>query len=222
MTPKKDKETLRDVFQFSVKYAALLVVPAVTIVMTLSQPAVSALFGDKYTTAPMFLALLAIGYLYSAFGSLSTSNLINGQGETKFNMKLTLLTAAIGFPLGFILIWQFGILGLITTNLVAGIPSLIIALHWIKKHYDVTVDWTSSAKILLSSVISAVITYTLTSQINFGSWAKLIIGIAIFLFTFLINILLMKAVNKTDIDNLRAMTSELGPIRRLFNHLLNH
>lgn len=221
LDPQKDKETLRNVFQFSVKYAALFVVPAATIVITLSQPAVSTLFGDKYSAAPIFLALLAISYLYSAFGNLSTGNLINSQGETKFNLKLTLLTAAIGFPLGFILIWQFGILGLITTSLTAGIPSLIIAVHWIKKHYGVTVDWASSAKILLSSAISAAITYALTSQLNFGSWTKLIIGVAIFLFTFLISILLTKAVNKTDINNLRAMTSELGPLRRLFNRLLN-
>jgi O-antigen/teichoic acid export membrane protein len=221
LDPQKDKETLRNIFQFSVKYAALFVVPAATIVITLSQPAVFTLFGDKYSAAPIFLALLAISYLYSAFGNLSTGNLINSQGETKFNLKLTLLTAAIGFPLGFILIWQFGILGLITTSLAAGIPSLIIALHWIKKHYGVTVDWASSAKILLSSTTAAAITYALISQIAFSSWIRLIIGLLIFILAFVIAILLTRTINRSDINNLREMLSELGPLQKLFNRILS-
>jgi O-antigen/teichoic acid export membrane protein len=221
LDPKKDQETLKNIFQFSVKYAALLVVPAATIVMTLSQPAVSTLFGDKYTTAPLFLALLAITYLYSALGSLSAGNLINGQGETQFNLKLTLLTAAIGFPLGFILIWQFGILGLIAASLTAGIPSLLISLHWLEKRNGVTVDWISSAKILISSAIAAAITYALISQLSFSSWVTLIIGVVIFLLVFITAILRTKTIDRSDINNLRGMLSGFGPIYSLFDFLLN-
>jgi len=221
LDPQKEKETLRNVFQFSVKYAALLVVPAAAAIITLAQPAVSTLFGEKYGDAPLFLALLAISYLFSALGNLSLGNLINSQGETKFNLKLTLVTSAIGFPLSLILIPKFGIIGLIITTITAGIPSLIIALHWIKKHYTVTVDWISSAKILLSSATAAAVTYTILSQLSFISWIKLITGGAIFLFTFLISILLTKTINKLDINNLKEMTSELGPLSNVLNSMLN-
>jgi O-antigen/teichoic acid export membrane protein len=221
LDPQKEKETLRNVFQFSVKYAALLVVPAAAAIITLAQPAISTLFGEKYGNAPLFLALLAISYLFSALGNLSLGNLINSQGETKLNLKLTLITSAIGFPLSLLLISRFGIIGLIATTLTAGIPSLIIALHWIKKHYSVTVDWTSSTKILLSSGTAAVITYAILSQLSFSSWIKLIIGGTIFLFTFLISILLTKTINKSDINNLKEMTSELGPLSHILNSILN-
>jgi O-antigen/teichoic acid export membrane protein len=221
LDPQKEKETLRNVFQFSVKYAALLVVPAAAAIITLAQPAISTLFGEKYGDAPLFLALLAISYLFSALGNLSLGNLINSQGETKLNLKLTLITSAIGFPLSLILIPRLGIIGLIATTLTAGIPSLIIALHWIKKHYSVTVDWTSSTKILLSSGTAAVITYAILSQLSFSSWIKLIIGGTIFLFTFLISILLTKTINKQDINNLKEMTSELGPLSHILNSILN-
>jgi len=221
LNPEKDQVTLIRVFQFSVKYASLLVVPSAALVMSLSQPAVSTLFGVEYGSAPLFLTLLAITYLYSAFGNLSTVNLINGQGQTVFNMKLTLLTAAIGFPMGFILISEFGVLGLIITSLTAGIPSLIISLRWIKKNYKVAVDWTSSAKILLSSAIAAVMTYTLTSQLKFSSWIVLIIGIMIFLPTVIITILLTRTIDRFDINNLREMLSTLGLLSKLINYLLN-
>ena len=75
LNPQKDKETLQNVYQFSIKYASLLVVPVAALVMCLAEPAVSTLFGKTYSTAPLFLALLAIIYIFTAFGSLSTGQL---------------------------------------------------------------------------------------------------------------------------------------------------
>lgn len=90
-----------------------------------------------------------------------------------------------------------------------------------KEHYSVTVDWKSSAKTLLSSATAAAITYALISQIAFSSWIRLIIGLLIFIPAFVIAILLTRTINRSDINNLREMLSELGPLRRLFNRLLN-
>ena len=221
LDPQKDLESLKSVYQFSVKYAALLVVPVATIVMTLSQPAISTLFGNKYTSAPLFLALLAITYMYTAFGSLSAGNLINGQGKTGFNLKLSLLTAAIGFPLSIILTQQLGIIGIIITTLTAGLPSTIIALHWIKKHYNIDIDWMSSAKILSCSALAGMAAFTLQTQLSFNSLANLLIGVATFSIVFLPSTLLTRTVNKSDIENLRQMTTSLGPVNRLLNPALN-
>jgi len=217
LDPQKEKETLRNVFQFSVKYAALLVVPAAAAIIALSQPAISTLFGEKYTYAPPYLTLIAITYLYSAFGSLSFGNLINSQGKTKFQLKLTLITSALGFSLSLLLIPKLGIMGLIATTLIAGIPSLIIALWWIKKHFTATIDWVSSAKILLASTLAAAVTYTAVSQLNLPNWITLTIGALIFLPTYTITAPLVGAVNKTDIQNLRETLKELGPLTHLFN-----
>ncbi len=221
LNPQKEKETLRNVFQFSVKYAALLVVPAAAAVMALSKPLVFTLFGEKYSDAPLFLALIAISYIYPAFGSLSLGNLINSQGKTKVTLKLTLVTATIGFPLSLLLIPKLGIIGLIITTLTAGIPSLTIALWYVKKHFTATIDWTSSAKILLSSATAATITYIILSQLSFSNWIKLIVGATIFLFTFLTITLSTRTINRSDVNNLREMLSELGPLSHLLNFLLN-
>jgi O-antigen/teichoic acid export membrane protein len=221
LNPQKDKETLLNVFQFSIKYASLLVVPVAALVMCLAQPAVSTLFGKTYSTAPLFLALLAINYVFTAFGSLTTGNFISSQGKTTFILYLTLLTAAIGFPIGYILIMQFGVLGLIATSLVTGIPSTVITLYWIRKHYELTVDWRSSAKILLSSTIAAALTYVLILELGFSSWIRLIIGIVFFAFVFVAATLLTQTINKSDIENLRGMVSDLGIIGKIFNRVLN-
>jgi len=221
LDPEKDTETLRNVFQFSVKYAALLVVPAAAAVIALSQPAISTLFGEEYTYAPLYLTLLAVNYLYSAFGNLSLGNLINGQGKTKVNLKLTLITSAIGFPLSLLLIPRFGIIGLIATGLTAGIPCLIIGLWYVKNHFKTTIDWASSVKILSASALAATVTYVILSQLSLASWIELIIGATAFLITYMITAPLIGTVNKTDLQNLEEMIDELGPISQLIKPALS-
>jgi O-antigen/teichoic acid export membrane protein len=219
---QKDQETLKNVFQTSVKYASLLVVPVTVMIMALAQPAISTLFGNQYAEAPLFLALLALTYLYPLIGSLSVGSLINGQGQTTFNLVIAVITAAVGFPLGFILISNYGVLGLIITGLTAVIPGAIVSLSFIKKRYNVTVHWQSSAKILLSSAAAAALTYAVIIQLS--SWAsliQLIAGVAIFTLTYLTTAILTKAFNQADLNNLREMFRALGPLQRLFNMILN-
>jgi len=219
---QKDIETLKNVFQTSVKYASLLVVPAAAMIMALSQPAISTLFGNTYAEAPLFLTLLAVTYLYPILGNLSIGSLINGQGQTTFNLAIAVITAAVGFPLGFILISNLGVLGLIITTLAAGVPGIIAALVFIKKRYGVTVNWKSSAKILLSSAAAAILTYAILTLLNaFPSLIQLTVGVAIFTTFYLTVAILTKTFNGADINNLREMFRALGPFQRFFNIILN-
>ena len=221
LNPQKDKEALQNVFQFSIKYASLLVVPVAALVMCLAEPAVSTLFGKTYSTAPLFLALSAIIYVYTAFGYLSSGNFINSQGKTKFYLYVNLLVAAIGLPLGSILILRFGVLGLIATILVSAIPPLFIELYWIRKHYGATVDWRSSAKILLSSAVAAGLTYIFISELIFSSWIRLIIGIVFFVSVYIVVAILTQTINKYDIENLRGMVGGLGGVGKVLTLFLN-
>lgn len=221
LDPEKDNEALKTVFQFSVKYASLLVVPVAMLVMCLAQPAIGALFGSSYASAPLFFALLAVSYLSTAFGSLTTGNFINSQGKTTFYLYTTLITAAIGFPLGYLLIMQFGVIGLIITSLIAGIPSLVIELLWINKHYGLTVDWRSSTKILASSLMASALTYALVAILPFSSWICLFIGAVFFAIIYTVIALLTRTLDKDDLENLRGMTIGLGSLSKIINRILN-
>ena len=217
---KEDSETLRRVFQYSVKYAALLIVPATFAVMALSKPGVETIFRDKYEFTPLFLSLYIGTFLYSAIGNLSAGNLINSQGKTQFNLKVTALTFVIGLIVSLVLIPQFGILGLLVTHLTIGMPGILVSLWWINKNYNATIDWKSSVKILIASAISAVVTYLITSQIILASWIILIIGAAVFLATYILTAPLIGAINYNDTQNLKEMLKSLGPLAPLITPLL--
>ncbi len=218
---QKDKETLRNVFQYSVKYAALIVMPVTTLVMALSQPAIGTIFGDKYVQAPLYLALLAVIYLFSALGSLSTGSLINGQGYTKYNLWLGLLMVVIGFPLSFVLVSQFGIIGLIATTTVVGIPSLFLSLRFIKKKFDVSLDWASSAKITFSAGATGLVTYFVVSLLPFSSPVQLVLGVAVFVSVFILLAVITQTLRKADLTNVRSIANAMGLLRKPLALIIN-
>ena len=218
---QKDKALFGNIFQYSVKYASFVVVPVAAMVMTLSQPAISTIFQDKYVQAPLFLALLSVTYLYTAFGSLSVGNLINGQGYTTFNLKISILTVVIGFPLSFILISNFGVIGLILTTLTVSLPGLFISLRFIKQRFGVTVDWGSSGKILFSSAVASLSTYILVSKLPFSSLVSLIIGAIVFVIILIFVAMVTRTVNSADINNLREIANGLGYLKGPLNFVIS-
>jgi O-antigen/teichoic acid export membrane protein len=217
---QKDKALFANIFQYSVKYASFVVVPVAMMVMVLAQPAIGTIFQNSYNQAPLFLALLTIAYLFTALGNLSAGNLINGQGYTRFNLKMSILTAAIGFPVSFILISSFGVLGLIVTSLTVGLPGLFFSLRFIKQRFGVSVDWVSSGKILFSSAFAGVITYVLIFELAFSNPIKLIIGIIAFAVLLVPTALITKTVSPGDIANLREISNGLGILRKPLNLII--
>ena len=218
---QKEQETIKTVFKYSIKIASLLIIPATFAVMVLSQPGVSLIFGEKYQSTPVYLTLYIIAFLYTALGSLSTGNLIKSQGKTSLLLKLAIISFITGIILSLILTPIYGVLGLIASHLIAGIPSLIISLWWIKKHFKTTVDWKSSTKILTASAIAAIPTYIMSTQLNLPNWITLILGAAIYLSTYMITAPLIGAINQTDTKNLKEMLKTLGPLTPIINIPLN-
>lgn len=214
---KEEKETLRAVFTTSVKYGALLTIPVTLMMMVLAEPIIFAVVGTEYTDAPFFLSIYNILYLYVGIGNLSVGSFLNGQGKTQVTMKMAFITLGMGLLFGWTLISQFGVIGLIATSLIAVLPSLIYGLWWLQKNFGATVEWVSSAKILLASVIATGFTYLLLAPLNFAYWIEMIVGGMAFLGVYLITAPLIQAVDKTDITRLRQMLSGLGPFSYVFN-----
>lgn len=214
---KAEKGILNTVFQTSVKYGALLTVPVTLMVMVLSEQIVFTVVQTTYSDAPFFLTLYALYFLYVAIGSLSIAGFLNGQGKTNVTMRMSFITLFCGLIIGFIFIPLFGIVGLIFANTVSGVPSILLGLYWIKKHFDATIDWKASAKILLASLMATVVTYFVVDQLHLSNVVELIIGGVTFLLVYFVAAPMIRAVDKKDVENLREMLSGLGPFSPIFN-----
>ncbi|MEM3378385.1 MAG: oligosaccharide flippase family protein [Candidatus Bathyarchaeia archaeon] len=215
--PKMEVELLQTVFSFSVKYTAIILVPATAAVMALSHPMINTIFGEKWATAPYFLTLYVIGNLYALFGNLSLDNFLAGIGETKIQMKLSLITLAFGIPLAFLLLPPFGLSGLIAGSIVSRAPAIFIGLHWVRKKYKVKISFASSFKILSASAIAALAAFLAISLTAFADWIDLAIGGFTFIAAYLILAPLIGAITPCDIKNLKALFSGLGLPSKIIN-----
>jgi O-antigen/teichoic acid export membrane protein len=214
---KNEHELLKTVFASSVKYTAILLMPATMAIMALSGPIVNTLFGEQYVSAPFFLTLYVISNLYAVVGNLSLSSFLAGLGESKLLMKQAILTVLVGLPLAFLLIPPFGVLGVIIGTLVSGIPSIILGLYWAWKHYAVKAEFRSSAKILIASALAAMPSFFVTKLLQGAAWVQLVLGFVVFLIIYVFGAPLIGAVCQSDIDGLRTMFSGLGIISRIVN-----
>jgi stage V sporulation protein B len=221
LDPQNEHDIVKTIFTSSIKYTSILLVPATMAVMALSGPMIGTLYGEKYVYGPFFLTLYVAGNLLAVVGSLSAGSFLSGLGETRILMNQSILTLAIGLPLGFILIPAYGIIGLLVASLLAGLPSMVWMLYWIWNHYRTKADFQSSARILAASTLAAAVAYLPTILLNTANWTKLVIGLVVFTAVYILGAPLIGAVNPTDLNNLRTMLSGLGIISKIINAPLN-
>lgn len=214
---QNERELLKTVFTSSVKYSSFILAPATMAIMVLSKPLVSTLFGEKWVYAPFFLTIYVVSNLFVVFGSLSLGGFLAGMGETRTLMKLGLLTVSCGMPLAFLFIPWLGILGVIVTGILAGLPSMFLGLFWVWKRYKIKTDFKSSARICLASFFSAVITYVVLFFVNFADWVRLIVGGTAFIVVYLFVAPIIGAINFIDARNLRVMFSSLGIVSKFLD-----
>ena len=220
LDPHKDKAALAHIFRFSIKYGSLFVVPITVLVMSLANPAVATLFGDTYDTAALFLTLLSIPYLFTALGNISIPALLYGLGQTKFVLRIAVVTGLICFPLGYFSIMTLGVLGLIITTIVMSLPTIVMGLAFIKKTYGLTVDFISSGRVVLASGLTGTLTYFVVSELVFSAWLRLLLGVVLFVMVVVPALLLSRAVTRSDVVNLKVMAGGLGALGGLVNKAL--
>jgi stage V sporulation protein B len=210
LNPRDEPQVAKSVFWSSIKYSALLIVPATMALVVLSNPFIGTLYGTKWPLASAFLILSIASNLLVIFGSLSTGNFLSALGHTGFAMALSLITLAIGVPLAVVLIPSMGITGMLIGSLISGIPSLFIGLFFVWKKYGAKIDFSASAKIFFSASLAAITVFIFASFIPIANVLKLSIGLILFLAVYLVCTPMVGAVNSADIDILKVMFKDLG------------
>jgi stage V sporulation protein B len=215
INPIKEIGLLRTLFSSSIKYTALIIVPAAMLLMVLSTPIIGALYGGKWPYAPEFLSYLVLINLLVCLGTTTASAFFSALGETKLMLLTNIIYLLTGLPLAVILIPWAGITGMIIGPILAGLPSLALSLYMAQKKFSSKVHYPSSAKIFLASLLSAVIAYLILTALAFSYWIQLGVGLIVFLAMYLSFISLFGALTRCDIVNLRTMFGGFGLVSKV-------
>jgi stage V sporulation protein B len=216
----EDRANLELVYQNSVKYISLIIVPIVGGLILFSEPIVQIVYGTSYPYTASFLRLTNINMLFFLVGAQVTSNVLNSKGKTQVLLRSSLINLCVGIPCGLYLIPKYGVLGLIVTTIISSKTGLLHNLWWVRKDLGIMFDWRASLKIFLSASVSFSAVYLLLLIVHLEGWLSLIVGGALFVLFYLFLILFTQTVDLVDIRNLKRILGSMGPLTPFFNVFL--
>lgn len=220
LNPKNGQ--LSQFFKRSVKYTALLIVPASAAIAVMSKDLVFTFFGPDFNLAPTFVAFYILMNLYAGFGSAVFGFLFSGIGRTDIVLKSSLINLLVFVPLAPLLTASYGIMGLIATLFISVFCSLLYLLLTAVKKINASLNVSASAKIYLASAISALFSLTFLSASPFGSIPNLIFGGTIFIFAYLTLLPAIGVINLTDIEIFKMMFHKIKSLWPILKLLLSY
>lgn len=215
-------ENIKKVFQYSVKYTAIVLVPASAFIIAMPRILIEIVHGHEYVLAPLYLSLYAVLYLYSTLGLVVLGSFFSSIGETKVNLKAILIYITMFIPLATILTFLYGVIGLITSILISSLANVIYYVKVIVRQHQIKIDFQSSAKVLVASGIASLTLIPIILNTCLLSYLRLLLGTLVYL-TFYITILpLIKGLEKIDVKNFDILLRRYTFLRPLIKLLLRY
>ncbi len=209
-------------FQYSVKYTGMLIVPAAFLTMIMSRNFIEIVYGHRYSLAPTFLSLYSILYICSAFGSIVLDNFFNGLGETRINLKATIVYIISFIPLSMFLTYSYGVVGLIISVLTSSILKILYSLYIVERRLKISIDYRGSLGILAASAAAAILTLPLALNESMPAYANLLLGGILYLAVYITILPIVKVFQQTDIEVMRSIFQEYVILKQLANLIIEY
>jgi stage V sporulation protein B len=208
-----EPEKARQAFRGSVRYSSMFVIPMICLLAAMSEPMVSILYTTKYPQAPFFLSMLLVPNLLVGAGSLSIGSFLNSQGDTGTSMRVGLVGSVVSILISPVFVWMWGIFGLASSIIVSSIACGAFGLYALREKYGLLPDLRHASKTLLSSAVSAGVSFGVVRVTVAGSpFISLFLGSCVFLLAFLFLASFMRVIEEGDIGNLDSMLKGMAVI----------
>ncbi|MEM1797454.1 MAG: oligosaccharide flippase family protein [Zestosphaera sp.] len=137
------------------KYMSIFTVQVALMIGVFSQDVIRLIYGRLYVTAPLYLTLMSVGYVYAPF-TVTLSALLSGLGRTKDLLYSSAIQLLIMMPVSYLLISSAGPEGYAIALSLTGLPVLTYLLL-VSRELNVSVSWRSLTKIYVISLLSVLI-----------------------------------------------------------------
>jgi len=206
------KDDLRRMFELSIRYTTLLILPVAVVVSALSGDLTKVVYGAAYSSASTYLTLYVCIFLLAGLGSQVSTNFLSGIGKTRETLKVSLVQLAIFLPVAPVMASLFHVLGVIVALILSMLVSTIFGLRLAIVKYGMGVDLKGSTAALATALASALPILPLVYSSRLPSLATVLIGGIIYLAAYLTLAPVFKAVKRTDLEILAPV---LGQVRFL-------
>jgi len=213
LDPQTRKKELQEMFQRSVKYTSLLILPTAIFIAALSRDLVQVVYGTNYSQAPTYLTLYAGIFLFATLGSYVISSFLSGIGRTREAAKIVIVQLAVFLPIAPVMAWLWRVPGVIAGLLLSVLISTCFGL-WLAIHkYGMRVNLKDSLAALVTALASAVPILPLAWYSALPSLTNVLVCATIYLVAYLTLAPVLKAVKRTDIQTLELVFGQVRILR---------
>jgi stage V sporulation protein B len=214
------KEDLGRMFEFSVRYTALLILPVAVCAGALSKDLIQVVYGTDFASAGILLALYAGTFLATALGSYVIDSFLSGIGETKQAFKVDSIYLAVFAPTALVLVQVWRVPGLIVALVISDFVATGFGLKIANSRYGMRVDLKGSVGALAAALVSGLPILLISYYSQLASLANLMIGATVYVVIYLSLAPVFRAVRRTDLQILSSILGRIRVLRPVTNLVL--
>lgn len=214
------KESVKEFFKISVKYTSIAVLPIAVLLMVYAKDIVQIIYGEGYELAPHLLSLYIIIYFLVGLGFNTLGSFFNGLGETKTNLKITLMSSITLIVLAPLLTYSFKIDGMVMGLILSSLVGTVYGLHVARRSFGIQVDPKMVIRVYLASVAPVLPILAMNEILFFSSILKVIVGATTYLIIYLLLIPLAKAITPAELKEIRGVLEKVKPLKYLSQPIL--
>lgn len=189
-----DSNRFEQAFKNNITLLAFINFPLMFMLSAVASPLISILYTTKWLPAVPYFQFLCIGF--GALLAIHNTNLtaLKAIGQSGAVLKLEIVKKIIGCILLLIGIKLEGIWGLMSALAICSVLELFLNGYYVDKYLGITVfrqiQWFGG--FLIFSVISFFCAYEAIDQLEINDFCSIIIGLLIFMLTYIVQILVFK------------------------------
>ena len=198
---RNDYEQVRKIYTGMFSWMTLLLFPASTGLLVLSEEVVLIMGGIEYIEAVRTLQIMCVGLLGAIFGGLFGYCLLIPLGKENNIVRATMVSAVVNIVLNALLIPKFGANGAAISTVVSEFVVVIchlVTFKDINKYLDVKI-WLRDAIHSCVGCVSIVLIARLVQKMNLGILANLALIFGISLPVYIIELIILKNDKATNI-----------------------
>ncbi|MEM2021477.1 MAG: flippase [Zestosphaera sp.] len=212
-----NRNELRDFLNNVLRYMTIFTVQVAAMIGAFSMDVVRLIYGRTYVTAPHYLTLMSLGYLYTPF-TASLSALYSGLGRTKDLMNASIIQFAVILPVSYALINYLGPTGYSIVLSISSLPALTYQLSVLKR-LNMSVEWKPLTLVYVASLISVALPLLIHTVIS-NYVVRLLIELPVAIGTYMIVLTFTGGFTRGDCEFLSRSFATLPLIGWVMNLLL--
>lgn len=208
-------------------YSIIATVPIIAFFGVFSTPVIYLLVSQSFSTAPLYLTLMAFGIIINLAGTYITS-LFVAKGKMKQLILYGLISALAQVIAVIALVPGFGAVGaIIAIFIIGGIFDSYLFLRGVGKVLKIRTEYKKLAMAFASNIVlSALFAIGLVLP---GSILQLLYGVIVLLLAYPPLLVCFRAMNAKDVDSIKGaveklpfLSASLGPMLGYFKVLIGH